>query len=315
VNESSQSAAAPGAAPLGLPELPEGWRSAECHECDEWPDPYVTRRRRWLAVRVGFWALFAACLAGALVWVAAGHYSRGIAALDDRAYGLAMSELSAARVLVFPYRDAEALEEQARQALHAETAAFEREEARSTSVIGRLAAAGDRLFDGGDAAGVLAALEAIPTPVLRSTLASSDAAGEAAAALMEDLQVAATTALRKAEWQRAGKFAAAMLVLEPSGAKAPALAERARVGEKLAGQLAAAKEAARQGKWRDALRMALAVVAVRKDFPGAAALVADARAALAPKPKPRPTPAAAATSTPTDTGGGTTTTPTLPPPP
>ena len=51
------------------------------------------------------------------------------------------------------------------------------------------------------------------------------------------------------------------------------------------------------------------MTAVRKDFPGAAALVADARAALAPppKPKPTPTPTPVAPPPPPATGGGTTT--------
>ena len=91
--------------------------------------------------------------------------------------------------------------------------------------------------------------------------------------------------MQEARWVRAGHFAAAYLVLDPSDEAMPR-SLRARTGEKLRTELADARAAARRGQWRTALRMALAVVAVRKDFPGAAALVADARVALTPKPKP-----------------------------
>ena len=92
-------------------------------------------------------------------------------------------------------------------------------------------------------------------------------------------------------------------------ARSPARGCRTKLGE--------AQDAARRGQWREALRLALAVVAARKDFPGAAALVADARVALAPKPKPKPAPTQApVVAAPPDTGGSTTpTTPPQPPPP
>ena len=85
-----------------------------------------------------------------------------------------------------------------------------------------------------------------------------------------------------------GVFAAALLVLEPSSELAVALGARARTGAELNAKLGEAKDAAQRGKWRAALRLALAVVAIQKDFPGAAAVVADARDALAPKPRPSP---------------------------
>ena len=87
-------------------------------------------------------------------------------------------------------------------------------------------------------------------------------------------------------------------------------------GEAAAPKLAEAKAAARRGEWRTALRLALAVTAVRKDFPGAAALVADARVALTPKPKPTPTPTPTfAPAPPPPPPAAGTTTPPQPPPP
>ena len=173
----------------------------------------------------------------------------------------------------------------------------------------------DRRLRAGDAGAVLAALERLPQADLALALEKDEAAGPAAA-LAEDLAAAAKTAMQRAEWVRAGNLAAAYLVLDPSDEAIVALANRARTGERLRAQLAEANAAARRGQWRTALRLALAVTAVRKDFPGAAALVADARAALAPKPKPTPTPEPTfAPEPPPPTSGGGTTTPPQPPPP
>ena len=286
MNDSPASASAPVPPTLELSELPAGWQQAER---DEWADSYPASGRRRLALRVAVGVLLVAGVLGALVWVAAGRYARGVDALNDGAYSRAAAELSGATVLVFPYRDARALEEQARQALQAETAAREAEESVVNAVVAQLQGAGAR-FDAGDAAGVLAALEAIPADELRSAVRASDEGRASVAALREDLAGAASTALGNAQWQRAGRFAAALLVLEPSSDSAADLAARARTGEQLSAKLTEARAAASAGRWREALRLALAVLAVRKEFPGAAAVVADARVALKPKPKPRRAP-------------------------
>ncbi len=255
---------------------------------------------------------------GVLLWVAASHYSRGVEALNAGAYSRAMGEFSSATVLVFPYRDARALEEQARRGLEAETVASEAAASRVSAVVAGLGEAG-ALLTAGKASGVLAALEAIPAGDLRTTVAADDAARASATALKDDLAVAATAALRKLEWGRAGRLAAALLVLDPANEQASAFATKAVTGEKLSAKLAEAQAAARTGRWRTALRLGLAVVAVRKDFPGAAALVADARQAL--KPKPKPTPVQVAAPTPAApapapvSGGSTTVTPAQPAPP
>jgi hypothetical protein len=270
------------APPLRAPDLPEGWRQADR---DEWDETRATPWRRALALRVGGAILIVVAVLAVLVWVAAGHYSRGVAALDDGAYSRALGELTAAKVLFFPYRDARSLEARARSGLAAETAARTAEQERVNALVTELDAAGAKLA-AGDAIGMLAALKAIPAADLRSARTAGDAARTSAANLTEGLTTAAQTALRKAEWQRAGRFAAALLLLQPSSEEAASFAAKARTGERLRTQLAEARAAADRGRWREALRLALAVVAVRKDFPGAAALVADARAALAPKPKP-----------------------------
>ncbi len=299
------------------PDLPDGWRSAELVE---WKDPYLTASRRARAVRIAVVVIIVALVVGVLLWIADTHYARGVAALEDHAYSTAVSEFSVARVLVFPYRDARSLEEQARRALQAEDARYEKAEARRAAAVALLEKAGARL-EVGDPDGVRSALQAIKVNDFRAALNRSDSVREAADALALDLAAAARRSLGNAAWGRAGKYAAALLVLEPSSDLAVALAARARTGAELGAKLGKAKAAAQGGEWRTALRIALAVIATQKDFPGAAAVVADARDALAPKPKPKPAatqpaPVATTVASPPQAGGGSgTTNPPQPPPP
>jgi hypothetical protein len=316
VDNSPHSAAAQSAS-IDPPDLPEGWRSAEPAV---WTDPRLAARRRWRAVRVTLVVLALASVIGVPLWIAATHYARGVDALQGHAYSRAVYEFSVARVLVFPYRDAQSLEAQAQRALVAGDARREQAEARRAAVVAQLERAGAR-FEAGDAAGVLIALQAIDADHLLATLDRSWTARESADVLAENLAAAARRALANAAWGRAGSFAAALLVLEPSSELAAALGAQARTGAELSAKLGEAKDAARRGEWRAALRLALAVMAVQKDFSGAAAVVADARHALAPKPKPKPAatppaPAATTAASPPQAGGGSgTTTPPQPPPP
>ena len=101
-----------------------------------------------------------------------------------------------------------------------------------------------------------------------------------------NLAAASQGALRNGTWSRAQSLADALLALEPSSEQGVTLAAQAQTGQDLSARLDKAKAAARRGKWHVALRTALAVLAVQKDFPGAGTVVADALHALAPKPKP-----------------------------
>jgi len=312
VDNSPHSASAHSAS-IEPPDLPDGWRSAEL---EVWKDPYLAARKRLRAVQVTLVVLVVACVSGFLLWTAAIHYARGVDALKFHSYSTAVSEFSIARVLVFPYRDARSLGEQARRALAAEDARYEQAEARRAGVVAQLKRAGARL-EAGDAAGVLIALQAIDADDLQTTVDRSVTARESVDVLTEDLAAASRSALDNAAWGRAGRFAAALLVLEPSNELAMALGARARTAEDLGAKLGKAKDAARRGQWRAALRMALAVVAIQKDFTGAAAVVADARDALAPKPKPaatQPAPAATTAAPPPQAAGGSAT-PAAPQPP
>jgi len=302
-------------APIEPPDLPDGWRSAELAV---WKDPQLAAHRRLRALRVALVVLALALVIGVLVWIAAAHYARGVYALKVHSYSWAANEFAAARVLVFPYRDARSLEEQAQRALEAEDDLREQAEARRAAVVTQFKTAGARL-EASDADGVLATLQAINSNDLKAALDKSGTARELADSLAVDLAAALRKALGNAAWVRAGRFAAALLVLEPSSEQAIALGARARVGEELNVKLGKAKDAARRGEWRAALRIALAVLAVQKDFPGAAAVVADARDALAPKPKPaatQPAPAATTAASPAQAPSvPAATTPAKPPPP
>jgi hypothetical protein len=302
-------------APVEPPDLPDGWRSAELAV---WKDPQLAAHRRLRALRVALVVLALALVIGVLVWIAAAHYARGVYALKVHSYSWAASEFAAARVLVFPYRDARSLEEQAQRALEVEDDLREQAEARRAAVVTQFKTADARL-EASDADGVLATLQAINSNDLKAALDRSGPARELADALAVDLAAALRKALGNAAWVRAGRFAAALLVLEPSSEQAIALGARARVGEELNVRLGKAKDAARRGEWRAALRIALAVLAVQKDFPGVAAVVADARDALAPKPKPaatQPAPAAPTVASPPQAPSvPAATTPAKPPPP
>ena len=196
-----QRAAVSVAPPLETTELPQGWRPAET---GEWDDEYQPRRWRSVGLRVGIAVALLVAVAGVLVWVAAGHYGRGVAALEDGAYSRAISEFSAANVLVFPYRDANALEEEARRALGDRQSALQAEQARVDAIVAGLQTA-DRRLRAGDAGAVLAALERLPQADLALALEKDEAAAESAAALAEDLAAAAKTAMQRAEWVRAGQ--------------------------------------------------------------------------------------------------------------
>jgi hypothetical protein len=295
------------------PDLSEGWRSAEL---GVWKDPYLAARKRRRGVQVMLVVLVLALTLGVLQGIAATHYARGVAALKAHSYAGAIPEFSVARVLIFPYRDAQSLAEQAQRALLAEDALWEQSEARQAAVVTRLEEASLRL-KAGDAGGVLTTLQTIGTVDLETAHDGDPAVRESTDALAEDLAVASRKALRNTAWVRAGRLAAALLILEPSSELAAALGARAQTGKDLNAKLGRAKDAARHGRWRTALRIALTVLAAQKDFPGAAAVVADARHALAPKPKPVKTQTAStATSASSSTQPATRpTTPTVPPPP
>ena len=302
----------PGTTPQDLPELPAGWHYTEDLA---WDDAQAAHRVRRLVIGAAVAVVVAAALAGLVVWNASAHYSRGVAALKSGSYAAAVSELSAAKLIVVPYRDSRALDEQARTKLAAEIGVEQQQAAREAAVSGALEQAGTAL-DAGDASAVVAALTPLSARDLKATLKASDQVRVAARRLEDRLTVAARDALGRSAWDPAQRYAAAVLVLDPLAQPATSLGAKAKTGEALTAKLAKARDAAGHGRWRSALRLALAVTAARKDFPGAATLVAQARKALAPKPAPTAAATATVTTTPPTTTGGTSSgSPPQPPPP
>jgi cell division septation protein DedD len=315
VDESPQRASRENAS-IESPDLPDRWRGPG-HAV--WRDPDLAAFRRARARRVALVVLavvfVVALVIGMQFDLAAVRYGSGVEALKIHSYSRAAREFAAARVFGFPYRDARALEEQASRAAVGDVALRGQSEALRVAIVARLQKAGARLA-AGDAGGVLKTLQGIDQNDLQATLTSSETVRESADALALDLGAASRKALGNAAWGRAGHFAAALLLLEPSSKRAAALRAHARTGEDLSAELGQAKDAARRGKWRAALRLALAVLARQKGFPGAAAVVADARHALAPKPAPvAAQPAQPAPPAQPATGGSTTPVAPQPPPP
>jgi hypothetical protein len=291
--DSSSHLTSGGQASLEPPELPEGWRYAD----DTTPaDPGATARMRVRVLQAVLVGLVVACVVGLAVWNGATHYSRGKHALEKGFYVWAADEFASARVFGIPFLDARGREQEARSAAAAAAAAIrqKQEERRLSAQFDKAAA----LLAAGDGEAVLTRLQTIDVAGLKSAMAESEVVRGSVASLAGDIAGAARAALDKSQWERAGRLAAALGVLEPSSGLAADLQKQAQTGKELSAKLGKAKEAARRGRWRAALRAALAVQAVQKGFPGAAALIADARAALAPKPKPVVTAAPA-----TDTGG------------
>lgn len=286
------------------PALPHGWRYSDEVETG---DAYVVgRHRRRLALFIVVGVAIAVAIALLLVLNAQRHYSQGVVALEEGRYSDAVGEFSSADLLVIPYRDAAVLADEARGEILEETAGRQQAQARVDDVTGALTSA-EAALQAGSGAGVVTALRAVSAGDLKAVLREDSGARQTADALAKDLTTEGRKALGRLEWGRAGRYAAALLLLDPSSVVAGEITTKAAAGEKLSAKLAAAKAAARDGQWRNALRLALAVQAAHKGFPGAASLVADAREALKPKPKPTAAATVTAPTTSTTTSGGTST--------
>ncbi len=271
------------------PELPEGWRNADDDLSVE--DPLRVRRRRvrlMLAFVAG--ALVLAYVIGLPLWNASAHYSRGVLAMNSASYAWAAEEFDAAKIVFVPYRDSAARAQEARQAaLEARQAATAADAARSTAEA-RLAAAAagldkaQSLLTKGNASAVLAALRDIPTADLKAAAVDPEVR-DSIDVLSGDMVAAGRKALTARRWGTAARYARAIVVLDPASKRAVGIQKRAQAGLALSAKLADARAAAQQRRWREALRLGLAILAVDKSFPGAADIVADARAALKPKKK------------------------------
>ena len=231
--------------------------------------------------------LAAALMIGGLVWMAALHYDRGQKAYAMGAYDWAASEFAAARVLVFPYRDAVRMEREAKVALNRQTVSTRSTDRAVAHVLAAYRIAATKVA-AEDAAGALAALASTRGQASQAPLRNDIEIRQVVADLQMRLRLNAIWSLEAMRWHRAGLFAASVLILDPANKEAQGLLGQAKTGEILQARLARALAAARARKWAKALALARSVLRAHPGFPGAANLVAEARMALKPKPKPKP---------------------------
>ena len=260
-------------------------------DVDEPPSWDDLKRRHRTRARLLIGIVVAAAIAAgvlAMVASAAGHYERGRQAMAARHFGAAVEEFAAARILTFPYRDATALREQAQQELELDAANADVERQQRAALANLLRTAADKLEARAPDA-VVAALREARILVPEGPLATTSGQIVMATRLASSLTAAGREALRGGHWGQAGTYGAALLLLDPADDGGLNLAERSRTATRLQDDLDAARGAARHGRWREALRLARAVLHRWPGFPGAAAVVTSARVALAPKPTPSAT--------------------------
>jgi hypothetical protein len=267
----------PGTHEPDRPQLPEGWVYTDDVE---WSEPKPAGMRRRLVLPGVVIALIAVCAVGFAFVNAQRHYARGVTALDNGDYSLAQTEFSAASLVGLPYRDAARLADQAgdRVRLQAATALAATE--RVQTVTAALTSAGTALKDH-DAARFESALVSVPKADLQRVLRTDPDARKLGQALSGDVAAIVEGALNTQKWDKAESWTAALLALDPASPDAAAFTLKVKKGRELSARLADARDAGRRGEWRKALRLALGVAAVRKGFPGASSLIADARRELA----------------------------------
>jgi hypothetical protein len=270
-----------GTGPLAPPDAVDPWweRPAKVDGPDEWR---ARARRRKLILILAAVVLAFALIVGGLVWMAELHYDRGQKAYAMGAYDWAVSEFSAARLLVFPYRDAARMEREAKVALDRQAASTRSKEKAVAHVLAAYRTAA-RKVAADDAAGVLAAVESARTKASQAQLRDDIEIRQAAADLQTRLRLNAIWALEATSWHQAGLYASSVLVLDPVNKEAQGFLKQATTGENLQARFARALAAARARKWAVALALARSVLSAQPGFPGAANLVAEARVALRPK--------------------------------
>lgn len=275
-------------------------------------DPYAQearRRRLKIAAVCGGILVVIASLAAWHVRSAAAHYERGREALETKRYSLAIQEFNAARIVVFPYRDAEDLAAEAATAL---TAGMEQEAellARLEAAVRRDIELADASLTKGDAAAAEEALADARERVPDGPFSGESLTRALVEALARKLTSTCRGALETGRWGVAGHCARGLLLIDPDSAVALRLKERVRRATILEARLDRAREAADRGQWTRALTIARGVLASWPGFPGARSVVERARTALTPEP-PQPE----TTATPAETPPPPVTPPAPPPP-
>ena len=255
------------------------WTRAE-HDESYWM--YERRHRRWRLLAVT--ALVVVLVGGGgatLVLQARGNYLNGQRALAAGEYGLAIQQLSAARVAGLPYGDAHKLlnDAVALSISQSQYASQVRDVSRPTaaSLALRQAAA---LFARGHYSEALARLAGLPSRLPPAVAAARLSAGSGAVAAVL-LLASANEAFAAHDWRVARDDAAGVLARYPRCAPAAALA--AEAGRRTRAEPFAVRAAglAAAGHWKAALVAVRRALRIDPAYPGAAALLARVDATLA----------------------------------
>ena len=272
-------------AELAAPDQIDGWwERPEVEPAEDIWQLRERRRKRVVTVAVAAAVMIALVLAvGGAVWMANVHYERGKRAFAIGAYDWAVSEFSAARILVFPYRDAAGEERAARAALVRQASIDRANDKIKVQVLATYRDAGRRLA-ADDTAGVRAALQSARAQLSNSALGDDPDVQEVVSDLQTRVRLSATWALEAGRWRQAASYASLVLLLDPTDHEAKDIARKAAAGMALQARFATALAASRAHEWTRTLTLALSVLHTQPGFPGAAHLVAAARAALRPRP-------------------------------
>jgi tetratricopeptide (TPR) repeat protein len=255
------------------------WARAE-HDESYWM--VERRRRRWRLLAVA--ALVVVLVGGGgatLVLQARANYLNGQRALAAGEYGLAIQQLSAARVAGLPYADAHKLlnDAVALSIDQSQYASQVRDASRPTAASRALRQAA-ALFAGGHYSEALARLAGLPSRLPPAVAAARLSAGSGVVGAVL-LLVSANEAFAAHDWRVARYDAAGVLARYPRCAPAAALA--AEAGRRTRAEPFAVRAAglAAAGRWKAALGAVRRALRIDPTYPGAAALLARVDATLA----------------------------------
>lgn len=257
--------------------------------------PYQRRQRRMRVVRRALWASLvvgAIVVLGVVVYTrAATAYREGKQALAAHRYYEAIDHFAAARLLVIPYKNANALTSEAEAALKGLAATAGAQAAAQK--LAALTAPIDEALTSGRYHDAAAAMRAAAVQQPGFTYAPSPTIAPLLVRAVQHLNASARGYLAVHTWSAALTASQDALVLQPANKTAQTLRDEARRALRAAPVYAKATAAAAKRQWRVALRLAKRTLVLDPAYPSAKALVTRAQRALAPKPK------ATATTTPT----------------
>lgn len=239
----------------------------------------LLRRLLWVVVIVGTILVLAV-----VVYARASHaYEQGKAALAAHRYHEAIDHFAAARLLVVPYKNTDALTNEAEAALKGLAAAAASAQAVAQKRAALAAPITAALVAGRyhDAAAALRAARA----TLRSFVFEPDASTAPLIALaVRQLTTAARASFAAHTWSAALANSHDVLAFEPANSVAKGLLDDASRAMRAAPVYAQAVAAAAKKDWRTVVRLAKRTLAIDAGYPAARVLLARAQAALAPPP-------------------------------